>query len=162
MQLPNTKQWLNSKSNCFNESDTTNWIRPWRMFFWAHIGRWLGELDKGVGLLTVLFGGGKQPTNKQKQLRKNPLLSCIYSLSFCGLGSVFDKLCYHELRNTPWFDARKEQDSSLSRDFASVFPGVKMRYSSLLFEMYSLWAFSSVLIIALVLKSKDLVRKYLS
>lgn len=37
-----------------------------------------------------------------------------------------------------------------------------MRYSLLLFKMYSLWAFSSALIIALVLKSKDLLCKYIS
>lgn len=91
------------------------------------------------------------------------MLSYIYSLSLCGLGGVAEELCFHKWGITPWFDeGSKQQDSSLCNDFASIFPGVKMRYSLLLFKMYSLWAFSSVLIIALVLKSKDLLCTYIS
>lgn len=56
----------------------------------------------------------------------------------------------------------EQQDPRLCSDFPSVFPGVKMRSSLLLFETYGLGAFSCVLIVALVLKSKDLVYKYSS
>lgn len=56
----------------------------------------------------------------------------------------------------------EQQDLCLCNDFASVFPGVKMRDSLLLFEMYSLGAFSCVLIVALVLKSEDLEYKHMS
>lgn len=37
-----------------------------------------------------------------------------------------------------WVQGSKQQDSSLRNGFASVSPGVKMRYSLLLLETYSL------------------------